>query len=179
MSRTVVCPNCQSPQAVSEPEASPEQNQGQGEIRCAQCGYPFTVGPEAAAPQAAKILWIDDDRLLLSFGREVLERHGYRILTAANGPSGIAVAKTERPDLIIVDVILPRMDGYEVCRRLRAEPGLEDTPIVLLTALENPQGGLPGGGVGATFMMTKPSRPERIIGIIESILSRKPDLPRL
>jgi uncharacterized Zn finger protein (UPF0148 family) len=63
MSRTVVCPNCQSPQAVSESETSPEQNQDQGEIRCAQCGYPFTLGPEAAAPQTAKILWIDDEAL--------------------------------------------------------------------------------------------------------------------
>jgi CheY-like chemotaxis protein len=83
-----------------------------------------------------RILWIDDDRLLLTFGKEALERLGYRVLTAADGASGIETAKQEEPDLIILDVLMPNMDGYEICRRLRADAGLKETPILLLTAAE-------------------------------------------
>ncbi len=175
MDRTVTCPHCQSTQAIDA------QDVDRSDVWCERCGYLIKAGFDAAAlSRGAKILWIDDDRLLLSFGKDTLERHGYRTVTATDGPSGIAAAKKEAPDLIIVDIILPNnMDGYEVCRRLRTEPALKETPIILLTALENPKAGLPGGGVGATFMMSKPSRPERILGLIESLLSRKPDLPKL
>jgi DNA-binding response OmpR family regulator len=120
-----------------------------------------------------RVLWIDDDRLLLTFGKEALEQLGYRVLTAADGASGIVTAKQEEPDLIILDVLMPNMDGYETCRRLRAVARLKDTPILLLTALEERMLDLWGREVGATFTMSKPSRPEHIASIIEWMLGCK------
>jgi CheY-like chemotaxis protein len=174
MSRSDTCPNCQSAQPM---EKSHDQNQA--EVLCRNCGHLIRGGAEAAAmSRQPRILWIDDDRLLLTFGRDVFERRGYEILSARDGPSGIEIAKKERPDLIIVDVLMPSMDGYEVTRRLRAEPGLKDTPIFLLTALEDPNVGFLGREVGATFTLSKPSDPERLISIIEWLLSRKHDPPK-
>jgi DNA-binding response OmpR family regulator len=118
------------------------------------------------------ILWVDDDRLLLTFGRDILERHGYRVRTALDGPTGIAAAREDSPDLIILDVVMPDMTGYEVCRRLRAEPGLQDTPVLLLTSLQDPQVDVLGRGIGETFTMSKPSDPEMIINIIGQVLGR-------
>jgi len=118
------------------------------------------------------ILWIDDDRLLLTFGRDILERHGYRVRTALDGPTGIAAVKDDPPDLIILDVVMPDMTGYEVCRRLRAEPGLQDTPVLLLTSLQDPQVDVLGRGIGETFTMSKPSDPEMIVSIIAQVLGQ-------
>jgi DNA-binding response OmpR family regulator len=120
-----------------------------------------------------KILWIDDDRLLLTLGKDALERVGYQIVTATDGASGITAAQRERPDLIILDVLMPNLDGYQICRRMRADPELKDTPILLLTALEERMVDLWGREAGATFSMSKPSRPEHIISIIEWMLSAK------
>ncbi len=111
-------------------------------------------------------------------GERILEGHGYRALTALDGPSGIATAKQERPDLIILDVLMPEMTGYEVCQRLRAEPGLKDTPILLMTSLQDPQVDVLGRQIGATFTMSKPSDPELIIPAIAELLDRNPGPPR-
>lgn len=169
MSRTVACPNCQTAHPVEEPH-----DESQRVVWCRNCRYPFKLGSDAGTvPAAVKILWIDDDRLLLTFGKDALDRLGYQVLTATDGPSGIKMAQQERPDLIILDVLMPNMDGYEICRRIRADPGLKDTPILLLTALEERLVDLWGREAGATFSMSKPSRPEHIISIIEWMLSAK------
>ncbi len=118
------------------------------------------------------ILWIDDDRLLLTFGRDILERHGYRVRTALDGPTGIAAAVEDPPDLIILDVVMPDMTGYEVCRNMRAEPRLRDTPVLLLTSLQDPQVDVLGRGIGETFTMSKPSDPEVIVNIVGQVLGR-------
>jgi CheY-like chemotaxis protein len=100
------------------------------------CGTPLT--PEHTVRiRPTTILWIDDDRLLLSVCADPFERYGYRILPASDGPTGIDLARQERPDLILLDVVMFGMDGLEVCQRLRAEPVLADTPIVLLTVLDD------------------------------------------
>ena len=103
----------------------------------------------------------------------MIEALGYQVRTATEGASGIKLAQQERPDLIILDVLMPNMDGYEICRRMRADPGLKDTPILLLTALEERMVDLWGREAGATFSMSKPSRPEHIVSIIEWMLSAK------
>ncbi len=169
MSQSVICPNCQSSQSVEEPAGETQRV-----IWCKKCRFPFKLGPGAASvPQPVKILWIDDDRLLLTFGKDALERIGYRVHTATDGPSGIDTAKKEAPDLIILDVLIPNMDGYEICRRLRADPELKDTPILLLTALEERMLEIWGREVGATFTMSKPSSPDHIVSIIEWLLGWK------
>jgi cyclic di-GMP phosphodiesterase len=161
---TVICPMCRLAQPVEDAEA---------EVSCRSCGHPLPPRAASAADSTPiTVLWIDDDRLLLTFGRDILERHGYRVRTALDGPMGIAAASQEPPDLIILDVVMPDMTGYEVCRRLRAEPGLQDIPILLLTSLQDPQVDVLGRGIGETFTMSKPSDPEMIVNIIAQVLGR-------
>jgi CheY-like chemotaxis protein len=118
-------------------------------------------------------LCIDDDRIVLSYCSDALERQGFRTLIASDGPSGIEMAKKDRPDLILLDVMMPDMTGLEVCRRLRAEPGLRDTPIILLTASDDPDLGLKGREAGATSSMRKPWGSGNIISAIEQVLGRQ------
>jgi CheY-like chemotaxis protein len=169
MGWSVTCPKCQTSHQVEEP---PEERTRV--VWCRTCRYPLKLGSDATAlPMAVKILWIDDDRLLLTFGKDALDQLGYQTLTATDGASGISMAQRERPDLIILDVLMPNTDGYEICRRMRADAELKDTPILLLTALEERMVDLWGREAGATFSMHKPSRPEHIVSIIEWLLSAK------
>ena len=166
MKGTVICPMCKLAQPVEDADTG-------AEVPCRNCGHRLRSGTEPTyAPRPMTILWIDDDRLLLTFGRDILERHGYQVRTAPDGPSGIAVAAEDPPDLIILDVVMPDMTGYEVCRRLRAEPGLQDTPVLLLTSLQDPQVDVLGRGIGETFTMSKPSDPELIVNIVGQVLGQ-------
>lgn len=169
MSPTIVCLKCQTRHSLEDVEEGCQRI-----VWCPNCRQPLKLG-SAAMDEARQvsILWIDDDRLLLTFGKEALERLGYRVLTASDGISGLDAAKREPPDLIILDVLMPNLDGYEICRRLRGDVGLKDTPILLLTALEERMLDLWGREAGATFTMSKPSRPEHIASIIEWMLNCK------
>jgi CheY-like chemotaxis protein len=167
VTRTAVCPTCTLAQPVDVADLG-------AEVLCRNCGG--RIRAEAAPHDAFRpvtVLWIDDDRLLLTFGRDILERHGYRVLTAPDGLAGLAIAEQERYDLIILDVVMPDMTGYEVCRQLRAVPGLRETPILLLTSLQDPQVDVLGRGIGETFTMSKPADPETIVHVVEQILGRR------
>ena len=134
--------------------------------------------PEAMAPPARPtVLWIDDDRLLLSACCQVLEAQGYRPVLATDGATGIALAQTERPDAILLDVVMPTMHGLEVCQRLRALPHLKDTPIILLTALEDAGVSTMGKKAGATTTLRKPFGPEYIVEFLAKVLGRQPGPP--
>jgi DNA-binding response OmpR family regulator len=166
---TVICPICTLAQPV-------EDSDDGAEVPCRNCGSLVRAGtPPTGAPRPATILWIDDDRLLLTFGRDILERHGYRVLTAPDGISGLEKATEQPLDLIILDVVMPDMAGYEVCRRLRADPALLDTPILLLTSLQDPQLDVLGRGMRETFTMSKPSDPETIVTVVDQILGQQRD----
>src|SRR5574337_1002102 len=119
------------------------------------------------------ILYIDDDRPLLTLCCDVFEQHGYRTIIATDGPSGIESAKNGRPDLVLLDVVMPGMDGLEVCRRLRADPDLRDTPIILLTTLQDLSLDAKGMEAGATLIMRKDFGSTEIVSTIEHILGRK------
>ncbi len=170
MTRTVICPYCQLPQPVEE---------GPREVYCENCGGPLQTGGPAAPPRPATVLWIDDDRLLLSLCAELLTRHGYRPLLATDGATGIATAHRERPDVILVDVVMPTMHGLEVCQQLRAAPALRETPIILLTALEDAGVDAMGKKVGATATLRKPFGPEHLLRFLETILDRRGSPPKL
>jgi DNA-binding response OmpR family regulator len=120
------------------------------------------------------ILWIDDDRLLLSVCGEVFERYGYRVIPVSDGPTGIALAKQELPDLILLDVVMFGMDGLEVCQQLRAEPALADTPIVLLTALDDAGIRERGRELGATATWLKPFGPDQLLARVSDLLRGRP-----
>src|SRR5438128_75055 len=83
---------------------------------------------------ARKILVVDDEAVLVDTIAYNLEQAGYRVITAADGASALEAARSEAPDLVILDIMLPEMDGLEVCRLLRREKNTETTPILMLTA---------------------------------------------
>jgi CheY-like chemotaxis protein len=134
----------------------------------------------AAGPRRFTVLCIDDDRIVLSFCSDALEKEGFHTLVADDGAAGVETAKRERPDLILLDVMMPRMTGLEACRLMRAEPTLRDTPIVLLTASDDPELGLKAQQAGATASMRKPFGSANIIGAVEQALGRRidPSKPR-
>ncbi len=175
MTNTAFCSYCFSNQpAVEHTEG------GQRKFRCTTCGSPVEVAHpvrETVAVPPPKILCIDDDRLLLGLFSEALAAHGFQALTATNGPSGIETARKERPDLIFVDVMMPRMSGFEVCRQLRTDAKLRETPIILLTAAEDPNLEPKGKQVGATLSLHKPFGPGELLTTIRQILASKIDLP--
>ena len=173
MRRTIICPNCQLAQPVEESE-----DQEPAEVSCGNCGQPLQVKPKAAS-RPATILCIDDDRIALGFLADTLKRAGYRTLITVDGPTGIEIAKREQPDVILLDVIMPTMHGLEVCQQLRADPQLKDTPIILLTALEDAGVGAMGSKVGATATLHKPFRLENIVSVIKQVLGRESISPGL
>jgi len=176
VARTVFCPHCRSMQPLGE-----YQEGDQPALWCQTCGTPIEGAPgarRAAPPRPSTILCIDDDQIVLSVYSDALERHGFRTLVASDGPAGIALAKQERPDLILLDVMLPGMGGFEICRRLRAEPGLRDTPIILLTASTDPDLDSKGREAGATSTLRKPFGPATIVSTVEQVLGRKAAPPK-
>ena len=173
MTQSIICPYCHLPQTFTPKPSDPP-----GEVYCPNCGGPMRWGPQAAV-RPTTVLWIDDDRLLLGACVPMLERQGYRVLVAHDGATGIATAKRERPDAILLDVVMPTMNGLEVCRHLRADPAVKDTPIILLTALEDAHVGARGHKAGATTTLRKPSGPESIVAFLDKVVGRKHGLPRL
>ena len=119
------------------------------------------------------ILCIDDDRLVLGVCTKVLEEHGYRAVMATHGRAGLAIAHTEKPALILLDVLMPGLDGFETCKLLRAEPALRHIPIVLLTAMSGPDLETKGSEAGATLSLRKPFNPEQIVATVDQILGIK------
>jgi DNA-binding response OmpR family regulator len=121
----------------------------------------------------ATLLWIDDDRLLLGIGGEAFERAGYRVFLASEGTAGIELAQKERPDLILLDVVMFETDGLDVCARLREEPALAQTPIVILTVLDDAAVRYRANEVGATTVIHKPFALNDLVAMIERILAAR------
>jgi len=119
-----------------------------------------------------KILIIEDDPVGLRYVRFTLEKHGYQVITASNGLEGLRKARTEEPDLVILDVMLPGIDGYEICHRLRAEPATARLPILMFSARSQDKDKAVGRQVGADDYLTKPAEPSEIIRRVESLLSQ-------
>jgi CheY-like chemotaxis protein len=171
------CRSCQSIQPLEK-----TQEGDTAKFWCEMCGYPVELGDakgEAVVSRRPTILYIDDDGLALSTCNDALTAHGYRVLLAPDGPAGIEIARMERPDLILLDVLMPGMDGIEVCRRLRAEPTLAGVPIILLTALKHPGVAPEGRQAGATLTIRKTYGPESIVSSVDKALGRKPKPRRM
>jgi pilus assembly protein CpaE len=120
-----------------------------------------------------KILVIEDDDIALRLIDYTLRKEGYEVLTAKNGLEGIIKAKSGEPDLVILDVMLPGMDGFEVCYRLRAEPQTAKLPILMLSGKAQEIDKATGLKVGADDYITKPVAPRELVSRIESQLARK------
>ncbi len=118
----------------------------------------------------SSILVIDDEQHILDLASLYLEREGYQVQTALDGMSGFEMAISKHPDLIVLDLMLPRLDGFEICRRLRAEKN--ETPILILTARDDDVDKIVGLELGADDYLTKPFNPREMIARIKAILRR-------
>lgn len=120
-----------------------------------------------------KILVVDDEPDILEFIQFNLERSGFQINTAENGLQAIKKAKEFRPDLIILDIMMPELDGVEVCRELRSMPEFNSTLIAFLTARNEDYTQIAGLDVGGDDYITKPIRPRVLVSRINALLRRK------
>lgn len=121
---------------------------------------------------AAKILIVDDEPDILEFLRYNMEKEGFTVFSASNGEDGISIAQKERPDLIILDIMMPVMDGVEVCRTLRAKPEFSKTIIAFLTAREEDYSQIAALETGGDDYITKPIRPRVFISRVKALLRR-------
>ena len=167
MSQSIICPYCQLPQQVPQDLCDPP-----GEVYCPNCGGPLPATPSAAA-RPPTVLCIDDDPLVLQFYREFLDRRGYRTLLVTDGLAGLALAAQERPAVILLDVMLRGLSGFDICRKLRADPALHDIPIILLTAWDHSSVPETGRAAGATRTLRKPADAEAIATALAEVLGQR------
>lgn len=114
----------------------------------------------------AKIVIVDDEvyiRLLLEQILEDLAEEGVEIFTAANGQEGLEIIQAEQPALVFLDVMMPKMNGFDVCRALKHELGMKDTRVIMLTAKGQEYDRKMGEEAGADLYMTKPFDPDEIV----------------
>lgn len=121
---------------------------------------------------SAKILLVDDEQDILDFLGYNLRKQGYDVFTAANGKDAIESAKQHLPHLVIIDVMMPEMDGIETCRELRSIPELKQTAIAFLTARNEDYSQIAGFDVGADDYITKPIKPLVLASRIKALLRR-------
>ncbi len=120
-----------------------------------------------------RILIVDDNPENLDIFRTRLAIHGYEILTADNGEEALALAREQQPDLILLDVMMPKMDGFEVCRRLRADAALPFMPIILVTAKADSKDIVAGLEAGGDEYLTKPVDQAALVARVKSMLRIK------
>jgi len=119
-----------------------------------------------------KILFIDDEERLLEVMKTNLEIEGYDVITAISGRTGLASAVVDQPDIIILDIMMPDIDGWEIARRLRSDPSTKYIPIVMLTALDEPHHVVKGFESGADDYLAKPFDNAELFARVKTILSR-------
>jgi len=123
---------------------------------------------------AQTILIIDDDIDTLKLVGIMLERKGFRILASTTGKKGLQLANEEFPDLILLDVMIPDINGYEISRSIRSDPATESIPIIMFTARSQVDDKVEGLEAGADAYITKPARPRELFAQVNSILKRSP-----
>ena len=115
------------------------------------------------------ILVVDDEPKVVALARDYLEKNGFRVTSAGDGPGAIAAARRSHPDLIVLDLLLPGLDGREVCRILRSE---SDVPIIMLTALAEESDQVAGLELGADDYISKPFSPRTLVARVRATLRR-------
>jgi len=120
-----------------------------------------------------RVLVVDDEIYILQILEFSLEVEGYEVLTAQNGEEAIEVARASRPHLVVLDIMMPKMDGYEACRVLKNDPELCDVPVILLSAKGRTIDQQIGFEAGAEEYITKPFSPRKLIERIKAILEER------
>ncbi len=121
---------------------------------------------------APKVLLVDDEQDILELLKYNLEREGYQVTTALNGRDALRSAKANRPDLIVLDIMMPGMDGVEVCNQLRQMPEFKQTLITFLSARGEDYSQIAGFEAGADDYITKPIRPKVFVSKVKALLKR-------
>jgi two-component system alkaline phosphatase synthesis response regulator PhoP len=120
---------------------------------------------------AKKILVVDDSKTALMMEREILEkRKNYQCVTAADGQEAVEKAQQERPDLVLMDVVMPRMNGFEACKAMRQQDSTRETPIVLVTTRSEESYMEAGFQSGCNDYITKPVDGAELVALVESYL---------
>lgn len=120
------------------------------------------------------VLVVDDEPEIARLLRSYLERDGYRVVTASNGEEALYAARREKPDLVILDILMPKMDGLEFTRRVRRE---QDVPIIMLTARAEETDRIVGLEMGADDYVTKPFSPREVVARVRAVLRRAQPAP--
>ena len=131
-------------------------------------GFPSDSPPNSSA-MPSRILVIEDDPNVVELARLYLVNDGHQVLTASDGIEGLRLALDEAPDLIVLDLMLPKLDGMSVCRRVREE---SEVPIVMLTARVEEEDTLSGLETGADDYITKPFSPRELAARVRAVLRR-------
>ncbi len=121
---------------------------------------------------AEKILIVDDDLDTLRLVGLMLQHQGYRINAASSGIQAISIVQTDKPDLILLDIMMPEMDGYEVARKLRADQNTNTIPIIMFTAKTQVDDKVEGFEAGADDYLTKPTQPRELFAHVKAVLAR-------
>lgn len=124
------------------------------------------------------ILVVDDEPGIVTLARDYLERAGFRVLSAGDGVAGLRLARSERPNLIVLDLMLPGMDGLDVIRALRGDPATRTLPVIMLTARVEETDMLIGLELGADDYITKPFSPRALVARVRAVLRRSEGEPQ-
>ncbi len=119
-----------------------------------------------------RILVVDDDRQIVRLLRTYLEQSGYQALVAHDGESALHIIRRERPDLVLLDLMLPNRDGWEVTRVVRGDDSLQGLPLIMLTARADDQDKIVGLELGADDYVTKPFNPREVVARVRAVLRR-------
>lgn len=120
-----------------------------------------------------KILLIEDDKMLLEMYAAKFSREGYTVLTAENGANGLKLAQEEKPDIILLDIIMPKMDGFATLKEIRKDDGMKSIPVILLTNLGQDQDIQKGKSLGADDYFIKANHtPTEIVEKVKGMLSK-------
>jgi len=134
--------------------------------------HPFTLSFLMATAATKKILIVEDEKDILHLVKMYLEKEGYRTSTATTGLEGLKQVKTEHPDLIILDLMLPEMDGLEVCKRIRGDRETARIPMIMLTAKVEESDTIIGLELGADDYVTKPFSPKALVARVKALFRR-------
>ena len=122
-------------------------------------------------PATKRVLICDDDPVILRLIQVNLELEDFEVLQADNGEAAIEVATAERPDLVILDIMMPRLDGYQTCERLKAQDSTKDIPVVFLSAKAQQSDIDKGVEYGVSEYLTKPFDPNDLVATVKRLLS--------